>query len=570
MRNSKFIVSCYRQMCFYMLLIFSYTTVSSQKLPSPLDIPIILSGNFGELRSNHFHSGIDFKTQGRIGLPIRAVKEAFVSRISVSPRGYGRALYLQHPDGTTSVYAHLNSFAAPIENFVRDSQYIKESFPVDLSLSEEIFHIKTGQIIGYGGNTGSSGGPHLHFEIRDTQTNEPIDPLPFFKTQIKDTRKPQIRAMMIYPQEGKGIVNGKTEKQVLKISKDKAGKDTVQTPINAWGEIAMGIKAYDAMNDATNIYGVRELSLSVDDKIVFHYILDRFSFAQTRYLNSFVDWEEWILSRKFYMKSVIEPGNLLNCYVKKDADSNNGIINIEEERSYNFKYALKDLYDNTSILEFEVVGQKQDIPTFKPFGTYYAHSKDNITERDGVKLSIPKGNLYTDIYFTYSMLKNYTPYSHLYKLHKRWPLHKDCPLEITLCNDSFPDKEKYGITAIGEKKISWIGGVYQNGTIKTNIRELGAYTVSIDTTSPKILPILPNKWAIEKKISFKISDNLSGIAQWKGTLNGEFVLFEYDAKKALLFCEFDPKRMSIGKQKLELHVFDACGNEQSYKANISW
>lgn len=533
---------------------------------SPLDIPLTLSANFGELRSNHFHSGVDFKTQGRIGLVVKSVADGYVSRISVSPTGYGRALYIDHPDGTTTVYGHMDRFVGIIEDFVCDSQYVKNTFSINIYPPKDSLSIKKGEIIGYGGNTGSSGGPHLHFEIRDTETEEPLDPLPFYKEKVKDTRKPLIQAIMIYPQQGKGIVNGKIEKQLIKLIKDKSGQLIPNVSLKAWGEVGLGVKAYDYMDNTHNIYGVKNLDLWVNDTLVFSYEMDRFAFSETRYINSFIDWDEWVERKAFFMKSFIDPGNKLrNFKLKKD-----GIIEINEEKKYKIKYVLRDLHGNESNFIFHIDGKKQEIPDYKPRGTYYSFNRDNRIIADEIDLYIPKGSLYTDIYFTYSKKKNYSAFSSLFTLHKRIPLHSSCPLTIKIENDSFPDKDKYGIISLRGKSRIWIGGKYDDGKISANIRELGNFFVSVDSVPPKITEINPTNWSKTKKISFKINDNLSGISSWYASLDGNFILFEYDAKQSSLFCKFDEKRMKRGKQNLILWVEDACGNRKYYEKDIIW
>ncbi|MCC8147214.1 MAG: M23 family metallopeptidase, partial [Bacteroidales bacterium] len=271
---------------FLFSICFFISATHAQDLVPPLDIPLYLSGNFGELRANHFHSGIDFKTQGVTGLPVKSVKEGYISRISVSPYGYGNALYIDHPDGTTSVYAHLDRFTPDIESVVRDSQYVKETFAVNLFFSPDQLSIAKGEKIAYSGNTGSSGGPHVHFEIRETQTEMPLDPLPFYKDKIKDTRPPEIRGLMIFPQFNKGVVNGNTNNQEVELIKNSSGQMIVKDKITAWGEIGVGIKAYDRMNETSNIYGVNEIILKVDGEEVYHSIMDKFSFDKTRYLNT--------------------------------------------------------------------------------------------------------------------------------------------------------------------------------------------------------------------------------------------------------------------------------------------
>lgn len=554
----------------FILTLFAINIISSvysQDYVAPMDIPLYLSANFGELRNNHFHSGIDFKTQQITGIPVKSIKDGYVSRISVSPVGYGRALYIDHPDGTTSVYGHLDRFAKQIEFFVLDSQYIKESFSVDMNILIGLLPVKKGEIVAYSGNTGSSGGPHLHFEIRETKTSTPIDPLPLFKHEISDNRDPQVQAFMIYPQLGKGIVNGKITKEAISIKTDKkTGKKNILPAINAWGTIGIGIKAYDYMNKTTNNYGVKEIKMTVDNRVVFHTSMEKFDFSETRFINSFIDWNEWDSKKVFYMKSFIEPGNRLNIYKTKT----DGLITIDQEKVYQITYTLKDSYNNTTTFSFDIQGKKQVIPYHIPDGILFAYNKKNEFNNDRVKLTIPKDNLYTDIYFNYSSVKNYTEYASLHKLNKQQPLHSYCPLSITIDNDSYPDKQKYGIIFVGDKKDSWIGGKYNAGKISTGIRMLGNYSVTVDTIPPVITEVTPNLWAKNNKISFKIKDDLSGINKWHATLDGSFVLFEYDAKTSSLFCKYDSKRMELGTKKFELWVEDDCGNRTTYKKTITW
>jgi murein DD-endopeptidase MepM/ murein hydrolase activator NlpD len=381
----------------------------AQEMVSPLDIPLFLSGNFGELRNNHFHSGLDFKTQGVTGIPVNSVKDGHISRVSVSPYGYGNALYIDHPDGTTSVYGHLERFVPNIESLVRDSQYQKETFAVNLYFPPGKLPIKKGERIAWSGNTGGSGGPHLHFEFRETDSEKIIDPLPYFKSKILDTRPPEIRGIMLFPQQGKGIVNGKTENQPVALIKDKAGRQSIAQTITAWGAIGVGIKAYDRMNGVANIYGVNEIILKVEGKEVYHSVMNRFSFDDTRYLNTFIDWQEWTENKSFYMKSFTDPGNRLGV----NQALSNGIIYINEEKTYHLEYILKDIYGNQSMLNFSITGSQSAIPHNKPDDIYFPFNKDNAFAGKGIDLKIPQKNLYTDIYLKIDTLAGHSPFSPL-------------------------------------------------------------------------------------------------------------------------------------------------------------
>ncbi|MDL2323305.1 M23 family metallopeptidase [Bacteroidales bacterium OttesenSCG-928-A17] len=542
----------------YIVLVFFLFShcLNAQDVILPMDIPPYLSGNFGELRSNHFHSGIDFKTQGREGVPVKSVQDGFISRVSVSPYGYGRAVYVDHPDGTTSVYAHLSRFSPALESAVRDSQYVRERFQVNLTFTEEDFPVKQNELIAYSGNTGGSGGPHLHFEIRNTQSEHPVDPLSYYKNRIRDTRPPELRSIRVYPQQGTGIVNNSTEDQMFSIAKDAEGKSVINETIYAWGNIGLGIKSYDKMDETTNIYGVYEVILNIDGTKVFHSIMDEFSFNDSRYINSFIDWKDWRDNRSFHMKSFIEPANRLKIYYS----AYSGIIPITEERKYNCEYILKDTYGNTSTLHFSVTGKKTEIPEYRPSGVYFGYNQDNTYESKGVKLEIPKNSLYSSCYLDIDTFTYNAPYAPLYRIGERLPLHSSCPLVLDIKYDSYPDKTKYGIVSVNGGKMGWIGGKYESGKMRANIRETGDFTILTDTIPPEIRAINQNKWTVNRRISFKVTDDLSGISEWKGTINDQFVLFEYDAKYNSLFCTFDPKRMKKGGGELQLQVRDSAGN----------
>jgi len=538
--------------------------LNAQPIIPPIDIPLFLSGNFGELRSNHFHSGIDFKTQGVIGIPVKAVKDGYVSRINISPWGYGNALYVTHPDGTKTLYGHLDRFVKSIETFARDSQYIKEKFQIELYPQPWQLPVKQGEIIAYSGNSGGSGGPHLHFEIRDAITDDVYDPLPYYKSRIRDNVPPEVKGLMIFPQAGMGIVNGRTQNQEISITKDKTGKTIVAT-VDAWGNIGLGVKAYDKMSGVNNIYLPKKISLEVDGVEVFSQNMDYFSFAETRYLNSLISFDDWVNNKSFFMKSFIEPGNRLNIYRQKE---NSGIISVDEERIYKCKYILSDAYENTTVFPFEIIGRRQAIPEQRINGILFTYNKPNIFTNVNVVLEIPVGNLYTNVDFQYKETPGYTPFSSLFQLGERTPLHSYCPLKIKIQRDTYPDKSKYGVFSVIGTKKSWEGGVYKDGYMNCEIRELGNYSVTIDTIAPKITPVTPHLWTQKGKISFKVTDDFSGVAEYKGTLNGKFVLFEYDPKNASMFCEFDPSRMKRGKQRLFFSVKDRCGNENIYSEDI--
>ena len=561
----------YIPLCFCLLTGAAGVHVNAQDTPlrAPMDIPLYLSGNFGEFRSNHFHSGIDFKTQGVVGKPVYAVYDGYISRVLVSPWGFGKALYMTHPNGMTTVYGHIKGFTKEVEDYIRKQQYKRESFSVDLQLPEDLFPVKKGDLIAYSGNEGTSAGPHLHFEIRDTETEETMDPIPFYKSRLKDNRPPRLQGLMVYPVAQKGSINGKVEKQAVRLTTDKSGKQRIVGKIEAWGEVGFAIKAYDYMNETGNIYGIKEVILTVDDQEVFRSNLDRYAFPETRYINSLIDYEEWKQHRAFFSKSFVEPGNKLRFIESK----NRGILTIKEERTYMISYLLKDAYGNSTHFSFEVNGRKQDIPKVKkPEGTeHFSWSGDNRFGAKGVRLHIPKGNLYTDFFFEYSVKEDENALSATHTLHNPLvPLHKEAELSIKIQKDSLENKNQYGMVYLNKGHRTWKGGTYRNGWIDTKIRDLGTYTVMQDTVPPKIIPVAPAQWVSKRAIAFRVSDNLSGMEIYRGEIDGEFALFEYDGSKGLITYKFDPSRLSRGKHSLTFVVTDACGNTSKYSTSFTW
>ena len=540
----------------------------AQKYSNPVDVPIALSGGFGELRANHFHSGIDYKTLQVINKPIYSIADGYVSRISVSPSGYGLALYVTHEDtGHTSVYAHLNSFADNIAAYVRKQQYEKETFRIELYPEKDMFPVTKGQQIALSGNTGSSGGPHLHFEVRDAITQDPLDPLDFFKHTVLDTQKPDLRRISFYPQLGKGVINGSNEPIRINIAKNNQGAPlAVGQTIRAWGKIGVGVEAYDKMNGQHNIYGIKHVRLFVDEKKHFRQTIGRYSFSNTSMLNALIDYEDWRKRRTFLMKSFVLPGNKLNFYDTVD----NGYININEERNYRMRYELEDYHGNVLTYSFVIEGVKQDIAVPEDKGYYMSYIFRNYFVDSDFVLDIPRDNLYEDVFYYHNKINSDDYLSDIYKINdKPVPLHNSAKMWIKLKVDTLANKKQYGIVDV-TGRMSWVGGIYKNGGVETSIGELGKqYAISYDNVLPVITPVNAASWKSNRKIQVRLSDNLSGIAHFRGTINGEYVLFKHDMKSPVYTYTFDEV---VAKQSGALHfefvVTDGAGNVARYEYDI--
>ena len=542
----------------FFVFLSTYTfSQENREIGKPIDFPMVLSSNFGELRPNHFHSGLDFKTQGVINKKIYSIADGYISRIGVNAGGYGLVLYVDHPSlGYTSVYGHLNKFNIKIASFVKQKQYEKESYTIDLdNIPDSLFVVKKGDIIAYSGNTGSSGGPHLHFEIRETDGQKPIDPLFFYKNEISDNEKPLVKGISIYQLdlESNIILNSK----YLPINTINNNK-----PIIAWGGIGFGINAIDKMTGTTNIYGVKTIDLFCDGQTIFSYSITQIDFETTRMINSLTDYNYWKKNKQYFVKSMIEPGNLLSI-VNHDKV---GYVDINEEKIYDMKYVLKDIYNNTTILQFQIQGKKT--MTSKRTDSIYYYNRSNRYSANGLTIYLPPNSLSENIVLQPTHKSNEGYFSDTYTIGSEYiSTISKFPVSLEVKNDSIADKNIYGIVSINEKgKKSWIGGKYESGSIFAYLNELGHdIAISVDSIFPTITPIEPEKWSINKKIVIKLSDDLSGISSFRGTIDGEFALFQHDIKSSHYTYIFDPEKISKGDHSLYFEAIDKVGNKNGYQ-----
>ena len=517
---------------------------------SPFDFPLLLSGNFGELRANHFHGGVDFKTQGVVGKPIRCIADGYISRVTVTPGGYGQAVYITHDNGYTSVHGHLHKFMTEVEQVVEAYQYEHETFAVDLTFGPDRFPLKQGEVFALAGNEGYSFGPHLHMELRKTNTGEYIDPLQFYTDIIKDKTAPRATHIMLYPQAGKGVVAGSSKKKALPLA-------ALQTPVMAWGKIAVGIKAYDYMDGTSNNYGVRSVTLLVDSVEVFRSTVDGFLPEENRMINAWTDYEEYATRGSWFMRSQILPGNTWRML---QADEEGGVVTINEERLYDFCYVLEDLYGNRRTYRFKVQGKEQPIEPLYKGKHYLSWNQGNVIQKPGMELVIPKGMLYEDVDLNCKVIADSLNISFDYQLNDRpVPLHAGCSLMIGVRNYPIPDMTKYYVVRKYKGRKASAGGYFEEGFMHANIRELGTYSVALDTVAPRIVPLNRPQWK-GGNIRFKIRDAETGIKDYKVYIDGAFVLFKFSSKNAVLSC-MHPSRIKKGmKHRMEVVITDYCGN----------
>ncbi len=568
------------RLLFLVISFLWFVNLSAQKeypinyFRSPVDYRILLSGTFGELRSNHFHSGIDIKTDGIIGKNVYAIADGYIARISVSGTGFGKALYIKHPNGYTSVYGHLHQFSDTIAKYVKKQQYKRERFGIGLYPPAEMFVVKKGDIIAQSGNSGGSDGPHLHFEIRDSGTEFPINPL-LFGIRAKDDIRPKITGFRLYPLNEKSRIEGKNRILEKKIQgsgvKNRLKRnDTIEVS----GSIGFGIKTYDLLNDTYNRNGVYSIKLWIDSNLIYSHRLEKFSFAETKYINSLIDYSEYIENRQRFQRSIVDPGNKLSIY---DEVINNGVYDFTDSAYHQFVYELKDVSGNTS----KLTGVLKSTPNMDT-ATYarsqkvhwFDFDKNNEFKADGIALSFKKGSFYCSFDFEYEVAKSpVDSYSKLHHIHTRkFPVHK--AFEIRIRTDSLAPglQVKALIAKIVDKEIEAVGGAYKDGFVVGSSASFGDFTIVVDTINPEISALnIHNGKKISgyKHISFEIKDEFSGISSYRGTLNGAWILMEYDPKNDKLIYQIDD-RMKKGKNQIRLEVKDAKENLAVYEAEIEY
>jgi hypothetical protein len=399
-------------------------------------------------------------------------------------------------------------------------------------------------------------------------TEEVVDPLPYYIDRIKDTRPPMLKALMIYPIESEGVVNGSQQKRRIQPVVSKDGKQTLTEKIEAWGKIAFSVNIDDYMDGTTNVYGVKELVMFVDGQQVFHRSLDRYNLNDTRYMNACIDFEEWKERRSFFTKTFVEPGNHLHFITSK----NRGYLMIDELRTYQVTFQLTDAYGNTNRLTVEVTGKEQPVTTTdKTNDALFYVNGENQFGAKGIRLFIPRGSLYNYLYFRHRSSVDSTYFSDIHTLHdKPVALHRPAQLSLRIVEDTLTEKDQYGIVTIINKRNSWIGGTYRDGWIDANISEFGAYAISVDRIPPRITPVDQPQWMSKGLISFRLTDNLSGVATYRGEIDGNYALFEMDGKTSSISYKLDKDRLSRGKHTLTLTTTDACGNQSVFETSFSF
>lgn len=541
--------------------IFAQTQYPKDYFRPPLDIPMQLSGNFGELRPNHFHAGFDLKTNQREGLSVHAVADGYVSRIKISTFGNGKCIYITHPNGYTSVYGHLQTPVGAILDYVKKTHYKEKAYEIEMFLKPGELPVSKGDIIGLSGNTGSSEGPHLHFEIRDSKTEFVINPIFFgFDQNIKDTKKPTLSSLYVYPLDN-GTVNLSKQPLLVNMALQKDGT-YLASKVKANGKIGFGINAIDTDDVSNNRNGVFNVSTFLNGNQNYNYQFNTYSFDEMRYINAFIDYPRYKKSGQRVQKLFMKTPFVLSII---KTDSLRGIVKAEPNLTSNYKIEVSDYFGNmnsiTVPIEYDATTPLVESESVN--GKYFIkYNRDANFEKDNMSVFFPAGTFYDDFNMNFDVRNN-----KIYIHDDTVPVHSN--FTITIKDDTYSESLRDKLY-IG-KGTSYNGTIRKGDVFTAKAKILGTYGLVLDTIKPvvKITKPVEGKWITsDKKIEFIISDSLSGIKSYNGYLNGSWILFEYENKNRKITHTFDDQYLAEGENTLKIEVVDNVGNTAIFETRF--
>ncbi len=553
--------------CIFTLIISNAYSQQTVIPLSPLTIPLVQKGNYGEVRSNHFHSGLDFSTQTKIGFPVIASFDGYVSRIKTSENGYGKAVYIDHSNGLSTVYAHLHRYGKTIEPFVFTEQEKQKNYSVELFPERNKIMIRQGDTIGWSGNSGGSSGPHLHYEIRNTKSEKPLNPISYFP-QIKDTIPPLIKSITIYSIKENFLSIFPWHE--IKPMETSRGNYSYTELINISGEIGIGFTGYDQANNDNAILGIDEVELYANEKLVFARKMSDFSFEETRNANGLIDYSKGQRTGNITERCYKLPGVKFSQYVFL---KNSGVVDSENDSTINFRLMLRDGAGNISRCVFTVVNNSNAKPknTVVKKGELLEYNKANKIQSDRYKLLLPDGALFRDFYCDAIIrrgIKSFiAPQITIGSTSEGLKRNVTLKIKSDLEGDELNNKTIM-VKIASNGTTSPVSGIYKDGWYSASISSFGTYSLMIDSIAPVIENITTSYDSVYNcpVLEVKVSDNFSGIKNYSCTINNKWYLAEYDRKNSTIYVLLNQFTESEFNFKIDLT--DVCGNTTIFSKEI--
>lgn len=580
----SFFANMKKEIAIYIFFILQAIGGMAQKYPQkffspPVDLPLVVTGTFGEIRENHFHTGIDFSTGNEEeGIPIMAAADGYISRIKIAPDGYGKALYITHPNGYVTVYGHLQKFNSALNEYTYTIQKRTQQYEMDVIPDVNAFPVKRGEVIAYSGTTGSSTGVHLHFEIRDALTEEPINPL-LFGFDVRDSVPPFFESIRIYPVRANGILEEADSARNYEVtySRGKYSLNTETVPI-VYGTIAFGFSAQDYQeieedSGQANL-GIYSAELFVDGHSIYSWKMDRLNFETNRDVNAHIDFLSKIRDANRYEQLFFKPGNRLKIYGNPDQT---GYSIFSDGATHAIKIVIKDFNGNKAEAAFTV---RTDLTlrelAYLPKPDYaldLTRAKGLVFRRPKFEVFIPEGAVYSDGFFTYNEVSNSDYASDMMQIGDVYePIQSSITVNIKPnrnLSDSIKAKAIIQLTNYyGE--TSSCGGEWNGEFLSAQCRSFGNFAIAIDTIPPVL-----EKYYIPSdmenlyggSIKYVVKDNMTGIKSYSGKIDGVWYLFDYEKKNDMLTANVDPF-MGNSDHSVEITVTDGKGNTTVWKSTF--
>tara|TARA_Y100000385_G_scaffold36985_1_gene34488 strand:- start:448 stop:2118 length:1671 start_codon:yes stop_codon:yes gene_type:complete len=537
---------------FISININSQTNYPKNYFSNPLNIELILNGNFGESRPSHFHSGIDFKTQFKEGLDVFSSADGYVSRISIKHGGFGKALYINHPNGYTSVYGHLKKFNKKIEDYIKRLQYNKKTYQIEHYLKKDVLKINKNEKIANSGNTGSSFGPHLHYEIRLTKNQKALNPQ-LFGLDIKDTRNPTISSVFLYNLDSLDNISDPIKLKIKKINDSLYQSEKVFTN----GKVGFGISGFDRQDLANNKNGIYKYSTYYNNNKIIDFNFESFYFEESIKIKTLIDYKYYIKNKSRIIKLFKDKGNDLSIYL----NNKSGYIDVENNSSI-YKIIVSDLKGNKSIVKIPIIQNdliNDSLKKIKLFSSnkYINNKLDYNFKFENAEINIAKNTFLKDIQLNIESFKD-----SIKIINSEIAVFKNIKINFLNKNKRKGNylalKDKDGNESFASANLNSKNYFYH----KT--KSLGTYFVKNDSIPPsiKLNNFKNNDWISNKNfIRINIMDKETDIKNYKVKINGKWTLFEYEYKRNELFYEFDSYFLNQTENLIEVFIEDLAGNK---------